>query len=97
MSPRSESSRDIAKYLIRNDATRVIGVLRVLHQHNEGFRGKVNLGFAAGVRGRNGYATRPVATAVRLGLAREDFEHGAYRYILSPRGLAVINLIDGRT
>ena len=96
MKPKSMSSQDIADYLVRNNATRVIGVLHVLYQNNEGFRGKVNLGKAAGARGRNGYAIRPVETVVRLGLAREGFERGAYRYLLSPDGLAVINIIDGR-
>lgn len=97
MKPKSDSPKDIAEYLVRNNATRVIGVLHVLYQHPEGFRGKVNLGFAGGARGRNEYAARPVRSVVRLGLAREDFERGAYRYILSPQGLAVINIIDGRS
>ena len=96
MRPKSNSPRDIADYLRRNNAHLVIGVLHILHQNPEGFRGKVNLGFAAGARGRNNYATRPVESVLRLGLAREGFERGAYRYLLSPEGLAVIDIIDGR-
>ena len=95
MKPKSDSPKDVAEYLQRNNAHLVIGVLHVLHKHPEGFRGKVNLGRAAGATGRNEYAARPVKSVVRLGLARETFERGAYRYLLSPDGLAVINIIDG--
>jgi hypothetical protein len=94
MKPRSKSPEDIAEYLMRNRAHLVIGVLHVLARHGE-FRGKVNLGFAAGARGRNDYATRPVQSASRLGLATYRVDGAAYVYCLTDLGEAVVKIIDG--
>ena len=94
MKPKGDSPRDIAEYLTRNRAYLVIGVLHVLKYHDGPFRGKVNLGQAAGARGRNDYATRPVQSTKRLGLVWEGFERGACTYVLTELGEKVLAEID---
>jgi hypothetical protein len=83
-------AKKMHRYLLVKGAHRVIGVLRAAQC---GWRGKITLGEAAGVRGRNEFKSRPVETAVRLGLLEEEFYGGAYEYQPTQLGLDVLKEI----
>ena len=91
MLKRDAGVEDVVAHLRRQRAHRVIGVLTVLYHRGLHWRGKVKLGRLAGVRGRNGYAARPVESAKRLGLIDEKFERGAYEYTLNDFGWDVLH------
>ena len=95
MKPKSNNPKDIADYLSRNFAHLVIGVTRIT-ANSPDWRGKVNLGKAAGARGTNDRAARPVESAERLGLIeRRGMEAGnCYIYNVTELGQQVLAELD---
>ena len=83
------AAKDVAQYLRRYGALRIIGVLRVV-EHDGQVRGKVNLGAAVCGNMRNNWLARPVERATSLGLLTATYTRGAYEYTLTDRGRAVL-------
>ena len=89
------TAHDIAVYMRRNHAYLIEGIIRIVDAQGE-FAGKVNLGKAAGARGNNSRATRPVERAVSLGLIRQEQADSGncYYYTVTDFGLEVLVELD---
>jgi hypothetical protein len=87
-----DDPREIADYLRRQNADHHRGVLRVLDDAGGSYRGKVNLGRAAGARVT---PARSVESAVRLGLVLQAWDHGAFLHTISHLGRQVLAIADG--
>ena len=94
METKSGSPANLADYLLERRVDRIIDVVRVLTRTGS-FRGKHNLGKAAGAIGHC-YPTQPVERAEKLGLVAGKPQGDAYIYRITALGQAVIAKIDRR-